>query len=182
MKYSPTLLEYFEYDENFGSCLKWKKVSVHSKCKVGEIAGSLDNSTGYWVVYFKGVKYRVHLIIWYILNGEFDTFKVVDHINRVSCDNKISNLRLISPSDNSKNKGKYKNNSTGITGVTYLERISSEGTIYSKYCAAVYTSDNHKVQKTFSCQKYGKEVAFDKACDWRHEMFATLNYQHTHGE
>lgn len=43
----------------------------------------------------------------------------IDHINGVRDDNRIDNLRLVTKKENLKNKGMYKSNSSGFTGVSY---------------------------------------------------------------
>ena len=56
--------------------------------------------------------------------------KQIDHINHDRLDNRKSNLRVVSHSQNRMNVGKYKNNSTGFRGV-YLHRGSG------KYVASI---------------------------------------------
>lgn len=46
----------------------------------------------------------------------------VDHINRDTLDNRKSNLRIVTRSQNQKNKGIQKNNKTGMTGVYWVEK------------------------------------------------------------
>jgi hypothetical protein len=53
-----------------------------------------------------------------ILNG-----KNIDHINRESLDNRRCNLRFCSMSENKKNSKIYKNNTSGITGVSWHKRL-----------------------------------------------------------
>lgn len=47
-----------------------------------------------------------------------DAAKVIDHINKNKLDNRKSNLRICSPSENSMNKGVQNNNKLGFKGVT----------------------------------------------------------------
>jgi len=55
-----------------------------------------------------------HLIIGKPIDG-----LVVDHINRDKLDNRLKNLRHVTQKVNMRNVGLLKNNTTGVTGVTY---------------------------------------------------------------
>ncbi|MBW0450883.1 HNH endonuclease [Paraburkholderia phenoliruptrix] len=60
--------------------------------------------------------------------------RIVDHINGVKTDNRRSNLRICSKSENGYNQGAQRNNTTGFKGVTvrkdsgrYMAQIRSRG-------------------------------------------------------
>ena len=62
----------------------------------------------------KGITFRMHR---YIL-GAIDPALYVDHINSNSLDNRKSNLRFVTPSQNAKNKSAHKNSYCGYKGVS----------------------------------------------------------------
>lgn len=66
--------------------------------------------------YFKGVRRfaRFHRIIMKALPGQY-----VDHINKKKSDNRKSNLRICSKIENERNRGRYSNNRSGVTGVCF---------------------------------------------------------------
>jgi len=47
---------------------------------------------------------------------------VVDHINHDTSDNRKENLRICTSAQNAKNKSTPKNNTSGITGVRWVEK------------------------------------------------------------
>lgn len=63
-----------------------------------------------------------HRLAWFIVNGVIPEFDI-DHINQDRLDNRISNLRDVSKSLNLRNKSMGKNNTSGVTGVTWEEQI-----------------------------------------------------------
>ena len=97
------------YDESEPSCIKPKD---EVRCSI------FIEKSGYWVVKYKGSIFKIHRIIYGIINPTFNQELYIDHINRDRLDNKISNLRLVTHSVNMKNKSRYKNNTTGKCGIT----------------------------------------------------------------
>lgn len=54
-----------------------------------------------------------------IMNIKHSYSKGVDHINRIPLDNRKHNLRIVSYQDNLRNRGIFKNNTSGVVGICY---------------------------------------------------------------
>lgn len=132
-------LSRFKYDETSPSCLTRDGLPV----------GWLSKN-GYWVIKLnKKTKTTVHRVIWQLLNGPVQDGLVVDHIDRNKLNNRISNLRLATYSQNGTNRSKRKNTASGMIGV-YIDnrgkfipylvingKRKSLGAYKSKYDAAL---------------------------------------------
>lgn len=92
----------------------------------------------------------------YILNA--DEQFVIDHKNKNGLDNRRKNLRETTISLNNKNAKKRKDNSSGVTGISYDK--------YKNAYVATYYKNCKKKTKSFSIIKYGNN-AFKLACDYR---------------
>lgn len=107
------LKELLHYDPDTGIFTWIKKSSP--KTLIGSTAGSLSRE-GYWRIMIDGKSYKTHRLAWLYVYGEFPN-NILDHINRDKADNRISNLRIVTFSENNQNSKIYKNNTSGITGV-----------------------------------------------------------------
>lgn len=58
----------------------------------------------------------LHRLIWLYMTGEWPN--IIDHINGKRDDNRWENLRNVNISTNAKNSKRYKNNTSGCTGVS----------------------------------------------------------------
>lgn len=82
--------------------------------------GHEPTSHGRGQVKIDGKPYLAHRLVWLLTYGYMPDF--IDHIDRNPMNNKISNLRSVTKSENEHNRGIYKNNSSGYPGVCFDKR------------------------------------------------------------
>ena len=77
------------------------------------------HNQGYLFLMVNGERKLSHRVIWESVHGQIPKSLQIDHINGVKCDNRISNLRLVTSSQNNQNKKHCRaGNVSGIKGVT----------------------------------------------------------------
>ena len=81
---------------------------------IGKVAGCAQNQ-GYILISLDDEKHKGHRLAWLYVHGEMPQF--IDHKNRVKGDNRISNLRVATKSQNEQNKDLRSSNTSGKTGV-----------------------------------------------------------------
>lgn len=83
----------------------------------GKRAGC-NHSLGYRKLRINGKSYKEHRLAWLYIYGDFPSGDI-DHINRIKNDNRISNLREATESQNAQNiVNAQSHNKTGVLGVT----------------------------------------------------------------
>lgn len=105
---------YFKYKEGN---LYWNNPTSY-RFKKGDLAGS-KGKNGYLRVRVNTKPYSVHRVIYEMLIGPIPKGCLIDHMDQDKSNNKINNLRVCSNSENQKNRGRTKTNSTGYKGVTF---------------------------------------------------------------
>ena len=101
----------------------------------------------------------------HLLLFSYDTKQfVVDHINRNPLDNRKKNLRITTHSINSTNAKARSNSKTNIRGVYY--RPERKG-ISKPSWICEWSINGKRHTKTFSCNKYGFDKAFQMAKEYR---------------
>lgn len=89
------------------------------------------------------------------------------------------NVRWATDVEQARNKGRYANNKSGVTGV-----YNKQG---KRWVATWYSSPKNQKHKSFSINKYGDELAFLMVCEYRQHQIDLLNlmgagYTENHGK
>lgn len=105
----------------------------------GDEAGTVKSDSGYVFIGLDGKIYRAHRLAWYIMTGEWlKPDQDIDHINRNRADNRWSNLRKATRSENNHNTDVLRtDNRSGHRGVSWRAdtkkwhaRIKVNGTMH----------------------------------------------------
>jgi hypothetical protein len=88
----------------------------------GREAFTLTNRAGYKHGSVHQVRIMAHRAAWAVHHGKWPSGQI-DHINGDPADNRIQNLRVVSQSENQRNKRVRKDNTSGVPGVFWLKRI-----------------------------------------------------------
>ena len=108
------LKELLHYDPDTG-VFTWK-MPVRGR-HVGSVAGGLS-SNGYVRIKIDGAYYRAHRLAFLYVNGSFPP-AYVDHLDHSRTNNRWSNLRPATGSENQKNTRIRSDNTSGFKGVHY---------------------------------------------------------------
>jgi len=93
---------------------------LERKLKSGrwKVCGHKPVCQGYGYARVDGNMYYTHRVIWLLVHGEWPEHEI-DHIDRNKMNNRIENLRAVTPSENQHNHGLRRDNSTGFTGICF---------------------------------------------------------------
>lgn len=124
--------------DNKDACLR-NKITRNNKALAGARAGCVftaNNGKSYIVVMVDGKLYYAHRLIWLMMTGAFPESEI-DHIDGSGLNNRINNLRDVTPTENKRNTRKHVNNTSGFTGVYWHK-------IHQKWCAYITLNGKHK--------------------------------------
>jgi hypothetical protein len=166
------LKECFNYDHDTG-ILRWKVrpqehfatdrvcKSVNSKW-AGHVAGAISSS-GYLIVGVNGKRHLVHRVIWPLVCGKWPEFDI-DHINGNRADNRLTNLREATRSENRRNCRIRGDNKSGLKGVGFHKKRG-------KYRARI-KADGITTNLGFFSTPQEAHTAYCTAADKHHGQFA----------
>lgn len=110
----PRLRALFHYDPDTG--VFTRRVRTANSTKMGEEAGSLTG--GYRLISVDNNIYRAHQLAWLYIYGQWPRFNL-DHINGIGEDNRITNLREATFSQNNANARIRKDNIPRLKGASW---------------------------------------------------------------
>lgn len=153
----------FYYDEKSISLLRHS--TPRGGSIVGDVAGCIDNR-GYWRVKVDGIPYRVSRVIWKLFVGDIPNGMVVDHINGNKTDDRLYNLRIVEQGMNTRNARMRKDNTSGVTGVSYNKRDDK--------WISFYSINGEFKTKTFAVKQFGHDKAKEMAIKFRKSSISSL--------
>jgi hypothetical protein len=107
------LRELLHYDQDTGE-FRWQMRPSNSVCK-GDVAGHVGPNA-YRRIRIRGRTYFAHRLAWFYMKGRWAR-QTIDHRDGDPMNNRWNNLRKATPSQNSANKRRPRNNRSGFKGV-----------------------------------------------------------------
>lgn len=89
----------------------------------GRRAGTIS-SYGYEVIRVRRMQFFTHRLVWELHHGEIPAGMQVDHINGDRLNNRITNLRAVTVTENNRNMRLSHRNTSGLHGVSYLPQYN----------------------------------------------------------
>lgn len=155
--------EYLDYNPETGHLIWIKQAS--RRVVLNTRAGSLIPKTGYRSINFLGRSFPEHHVVWCWVHGTWPKHQI-DHINHVRDDNRISNLREVTHSENARNRLKRSNTKVGEAGIWFNKRTK-------KYVAEITMDKKRVFQKSFT--------DIDEAINARKAKLIELGFHINHG-
>lgn len=163
-----SILEYSPLTGEF----TWLQRKVKNQVKVGDKAGTTQKD-GYVQIGIDNKKYHAHRLAWLYTFG-VSPREQIDHVDGNPSNNKLGNLREVSPTENQRNQKMKSNNTSGITGVT-LQRKRQGTKTYEYWITYWYDPDGERQYKVFSVLKHGFEQAKKLSTEYRERQIREIN-------
>jgi hypothetical protein len=158
------LKRHLSYDPETG--VFTRKLSNTANISVGDVAGTL--CSGYLRVMILGKRYQAHRLAWLYMTG-CHAPGLIDHINGDGTDNRFSNLRPASKSQNGMNRRIQKNNSSGYPGVCWHKNLQRWTVTYKKNNKIIYVGCYEELDEVVSASKMARAENFGEFASKRIE-------------
>jgi hypothetical protein len=156
------LRQVLDYNPDTGIFIR--KTSQRSD-RIGLVAGCFHRSSGYWVINIDKISCVAHRLAWFYVHEVWPKDQI-DHINLNKIDNRISNLREATNSENKMNMPIKSKNFSGIKGVTFVKR-------YNYYVSRIKKNGKIKYLGSFK-NKEDAAAAYAKAAQEHFGEFARI--------
>jgi len=157
-------MEYlFSYDLEKGELLRNVPGGRFGRFGIGSKAGWKDK-VGYIHIRIDGRLYLAHRLIWLREYGYFPEY-FLDHINQNPSDNRLKNLREVSPSCNLRNRGNPMNNTSGIKGVHWYKPTGKWKSQINVCCVAVHLGHYKSFDNAVCARLAGEQCVGWEGCD-----------------
>lgn len=166
--------ELFAYDDATGNLIHRTNRRM---ARIGDVAGTVG-AKGYLQVKVDSRKFFVHRIVWLLNTGEWPRYQI-DHIDRDPLNNRIENLRDVSPAINNTNRDAY--GETGhkgvrIKGSRFVARIADNG--LNRYLGCFRSAEDASTAfKTAHVQVWGIDSEFFEEVHVPHPALVELAAQ-----
>jgi len=169
----PVLRELFTADAEAGK-LYWK-ICPSPRKAAGEEAGR-PSIQGRRYVTIDNNMYAVSRILWMLYTGRDPGANYIDHINGDPSDNRLCNLRSVTPGENGINKKPY--GATGHRGVYYARRLrSGEPRYVVTICRVIDRDVNGKyIRKTYNYGYFADLQDAIEAAEKAHAEWGMLEF------
>lgn len=158
--WKPRSIKWFKSLREFN---RWN--NRYSNTSAGNLHKSKDTGTAYNIIRINYKAYKAHRLAFLYMVGTFPT-EEVDHEDGNGINNKFANLRLVNHIDNSKNRRKRTNNTSGVNGVHFCRTKL-------KYIPSISYKGERITLGAFN--------NFEKAIKVRKEAEIKYNYHKNHG-
>lgn len=140
------LREILHYEPDTG-LFRWKTRTTRKDLE-GKVAGS-KVTDDYHGITIDGVKYAAHRLAWLYVHGQYPKDQL-DHANGIRNDNRISNLRESTQSENMQN-ARHKRSGQFALGTTYRKNVK-------KWAASIKINGDKKNLGCFDTQEEAHQV------------------------
>jgi hypothetical protein len=158
-------LDYLNSILEFKDGILYNKITRNSRCLKGNLAGSISGN--YRTITINNKPFLVHRIAYYMAHGNYPDY--IDHINNDKLDNRVENLRSVTPSQNQCNQLLNKTNKSGVKGLSWAKT-------QNKWFACIRYKGKNRNLGYFEDKEMGKEF-LELARELLHGSYANHGYK-----